>query len=95
MVYAVGVISRFMLQRNSQFKLQLLQKGIGGFGKYLVLFPDNIKSGFQFRVERAEAKFTVTSGIDQLIQCDRITQPLFYKVGCIVDQVIIQYGIQL
>ena len=48
--------------------LNSFKEKFGCTGKYLILFPDNIQTGFQLRFQRAEAQVAGTGHIDEFVE---------------------------
>ena len=53
-----------------------------------MFFPDNAESGLHGRIQGPEAKGAVSGGIYQFVESNGDSQPLFYKMGSVIDQFV-------
>ena len=73
--------------------LQFFQKQLGGAGKSLLLFPDNIEARFQPRVQRTKTQLACFERIRQVIERYRIADAGFNHKGGIVKEIIGGYNV--
>ena len=69
-----------------------MEKGVGGFGKDGVAFPDKGAANFWGRGERAEAEERVQQLGQMVVRDQQITQPALHGVRGIADQDIVGRG---